>query len=244
MQADAPDAWQWEATAAHRVLVERDAAGARLLKESGPLARLRVRARVPQAPLGRIDFGVALARSQLDYDGRTQAGAALATTSRHVEAEAGLHWRPLAPQAWGEIALSLDALWFRRDIAATASAAGLRETSALWLPGIGWSGPRWQWAGVAFSPRARWRMSVDHRLAIDYGGLFDRSSLGGGRRQELTLGAQAAFASNWLLSLDWHGARQRASGIVPIYRAGALAGTVFQPRLAIDDVALTLARTF
>ncbi|MEJ6021598.1 hypothetical protein [Ramlibacter sp. PS4R-6] len=239
MLADAPDAWRWEATATHRVLVERDAAGARLLKESGPLARLRV-----TAPLGRIEWSAAFAHGRLDYDGRTQAGGLLATASRHTEAETGLRWRPLQPRAWGEAWVSLDALWFRRDIAATTAAAGLRETSVLWLAGVGWTGPAWQAAGWQLAPRAAWRTSIAHRLHIDYGGLFDPSSFRGGRRSDLSLGATAALASNWSLALDWRRSRQSASGVVAIHRSGAVAGTVFQPRLAIDDVALTLSRTF
>ena len=112
------------------------------------------------------------------------------------------------------------------------------------LPGLAWTGPRWQLARATVSPYARWRTSIDHRLRIDYGGLFDPSSLAGGRRQDVVLGATAVLDSNWALSLDWHAARQRTSGTVSIFRSGAVAGTVFQPRLVIDDYALTLSKKF
>lgn len=247
MLADAPDAsggWQWQVTAAHRSLVERDASGARLLKESGPLGKLRVTVPVAWAPMGRLDFSASLAYARLDYDGRTQAGAPLATTTHHHEGEAGVRWRPMQPRGWGEAWLSLDALWLRRDIAATAVAAGLRETSTMWLPGIGWTGPQWRIAGITLAPHARLRAGIGHRLNIDYGGLFDTSSFHAGRRDEVTVGAAAELASGWSLSLDWQHASQRASSAVPIYRSGVVAGTVYQPRIAIDDVALTVVKRF
>ena len=244
MIADAPDAWQWEATATHRTLVERDASGARLLKESGPLARLRITVPVPWAVPGRLDAAAGIAYGRLDYDGRTQSGAPLATITHHTEGEAGLRWRPVGMQPWGEPSLSLDALWFRRDIAQTAAAAGLRETSTMWLAGFGWKGPRWQIARWPLALHASWRTGVVHRLHIDYGGLFDDSSLRAGRRNEFSLGATVSLAANWSAALDWHRSRQAASGVVNIHRGGVVAGTVFQPRISIDDVALTLSKQF
>lgn len=241
---DPPDAWQWEAAAVHRTLVERDVSGARLLKETGPLGRLRVIGPWLSGPAGRVDFSAALAYARLDYDGRTQAGAPLATTSHHSEGEAGLRWHPMRGRDWGEVWLSVDALWFRRDIAATAAAAGLRETSTTWLPGIGWTGPRWQLGGVPVRLQARVRGSVDHRLQIDYGGLFDASSFRGGRRIETAIGATSQLNAQWSASIEWQHTRQRASGIVPLYRGGAVAGTVFQPRIAIDDVGISISRRF
>jgi hypothetical protein len=240
----APDAWQWEVTTTHRTLVERDAAGGRLLRESGPLAGLRVTVPVPWAPIGRIDATARLAYGRLDYDGRTQAGGPLATKVHHGEGEAGLRWRPLQMQPWGETYASVDALWFRRDIAATAAAAGLRETSTMWLAGVGWNAPQMQLAGRPLTVHAQWRTSVGHRLHIDYGRLFDESSLHAGRRSEFSLGASVPVASDWLLAIGWQRTRQAASGVVPIYRSGVAAGTVFQPRIDIDDVSLTLSRKF
>jgi hypothetical protein len=245
---DAPaaaGAWLLQATATHRTLIERDAAGARLLNESGALAGLRITAPVSWAnAFGRIDATASVAHGRLDYDGRTQAGGPLDTASRHTEGEAGLRWRPMQAHAWGEPWLSIDGLWFRRDIAATGAAAGLRETSTMWLAGIGWAAPQVHVAEIPVSLQARWRTSIDHRLHIDYGGLFDESSLAGGRRNEFSVTAAAQVTADWSLSLAWSRARQRTSNVAPIYRGGAAAGTVYQPRIAIDDVGLTLTRKF
>lgn len=246
MLADAPDAWQWEATAAHRALVERDRGGAKLLKEGGPLARLRITARPSWAPMGRIDFSAALAHARLHYDGRTQGGAPLATRARHDEAEIGVRWRPLQPYAWGEPAIALDGLRFRRAIAGTATVSGLTETSTLWMPGVAWTSPAWpvDRLGASLTLQARWRTSLHHHLQVDYGGLFDASSLSGGRRDEAALAARLSMPDGWSLALEWSRARQAQSASTVIFRRGIAAGTVLQPRIAIDDVGLTLSKPF
>lgn len=244
MLADAPGAWDVEAGIAHRTLVERDAAGARLLKESGPLARLRITARPSRSPAGRIEFTAALAQAQLDYAGRTQGGAALSTTSRHREIEAGLRWLPLAAGPWGEPSVTLDALRFARTIGATSSVHSLAETSLLWMPGVAWTTPAIVAQGVQWTFDARWRASVSHRLHVDYSGLFDPSSLRGGHRNEFALGARAQWPGGWSMSIEARRARQQASSSAAITSGGVPAGTVRQPRIAIDDVALAVRRQF
>lgn len=247
MLADAPaasGAWQWDVTAAHRTLVERDAAGQRLLRESGPLARLRVTARPSWAPVGRIEFSAALAHGRLAYDGRTQAGLPLATHSRHDEAEIGARWRPVAPFAWGEPSITFDALRFRREVEPTVSSGSITETSTLWMPGLRWTSPSWSAANANVALHAQWRASLRHALAVDYGGVFDPSSLHGGQRNELALGATAAMPGGWSLAIEWRRARQAQSEVVTLYRGGAVAGTVRQPYIAIDDVGLVLSKSF
>ena len=245
MLPEAPAAWHWEATAAHRTLVERDASGARLLRESGPVIGLRLGARPAWAAPARLEFSASLAQGQLDYDGRTQAGAPLGTRSRHGEGELGLRWRPAQPFAWGEPSLSLDVSRLQRRIAATPVTGALTETSTVWLPGVAWTSPSWAVTpGVALNFEARWRASAHHRLDVDYGGVFDRSALRGGRRDEFTVRATAALPSGWALALEGHQVRQAPSASVELLRGGALAGTVRQPRISIGDVGLKLSREF
>lgn len=244
MLADAPVAWEWHATAVHRSLVERDASGIRLLKESGPLLGLRVNARPTWELPGRIDVTLALLQGRLDYAGRTQNGAPLATRTKHEEGELGLRWRPAQTFTWGEPAVSVDVTRLRRNIAATPSVGSLVETSVVWLPGVAWTSPAWSVAGTPLTVYARWRSSVDHRLSVDYGGVFDESTLAGGRRDDLTLRATASLGAGWSLSLEGQRVRQAPSATVLLYRAGALVGNVRQPRLTIDDVGLKLSREF
>jgi hypothetical protein len=241
---DAPGALEAEASVVHRALVERDGSGSRLLKESGPLARLRVTAHTSWAPAGRLEVSAGVAHAQLDYAGHTQAGAPLSTTSRHDELEAGARWLPSAPWSWGEPAVTVDALRFRRAIAATASASALTETSTMVLPGLAWTSPSWNAGGAQWALRASWRTSVSHRLHVDYAGVLDASSLPGGRRNDLTLGATVAWPGGWSLSLEARRGRQQASAPTPLFSAGLPAGTVRQPRIALDDVMLALAKRF
>jgi hypothetical protein len=234
--------WEVTAVVAHRALVERGDIGERLLTEKGPMAGLRLTARPALAP--GVEFNASLAQARLDYEGRTQAGAALATTSRHEEAELGARWQPVPATAWGVPSLSLDAMHLRRAIAATASVGSLTEFSTFVMPGVGWSSPSIGTGGITWTGEARWRASVRHHLAVDYAGLFDASSLRGGRRDEAMLRLQAALPSGWRWSAEWRHARQAASGPAPLYRNGVSVGSVRQPLVAIDDLALSVSRSF
>jgi hypothetical protein len=228
----------------HRRLVERADNGAQLVTESGELLRVDGVARFSLARGGALRASAALAAGTLDYAGQTQAGVPLATDSSHRDIELGLAWRPFAPAAWGEGWLTLAALQQRRQIASTPQAQGLRETTALLLPGLRWSRPfdagGWRW-----EPSVALRASVWQRLDVDSGGTFDAVRLEGGRRRELVLALQGGRAgSPWHWGLTWSRARQDASAPQPLYRAGAPAGFVREPRVEIDDVSLRVTRDF
>lgn len=245
--AQGPDlAWSVGADLSHRRLVETSAAGARLVTESGPMARLRLDVQQGLAGGGAWGAGVALAGGDLDYEGVTQAGAPLDTRSRHRDAELSAFWQPWPAGDWGQAALTLRWLQQRRDIMPTATVGGLKETSSLWMPGLRYSTPVWA-AGAAL----RWQLEAEasvsarHRLRVDYGGVFDDSNIRGARRRELALRVHAfAAESPWRWTLEWTGSRQAASPAATLYRNGAAAGTVRQPRIAIDEVSLRLTRSF
>ncbi|AMO23008.1 hypothetical protein GCM10027034_45690 [Ramlibacter solisilvae] len=226
-----------------RTLTEHDAAGARLLRESGPLARLRAAAR-PAAPWSGLDVNAALTLAPLDYQGQTQSGAALSTDSRHRDLELGVGWRPLPASAWGEPALTLSWLDSRRAIAGTSQVGGLTETSSLWLPGLAWRSPVLALAFGRASMQLSWRASIAQRLQVDYGGAFDASSFTGGRREEVLLRLGLASSDAWRWALEWSRTRQAASAPATLYRNAVAVGTVRQPQLRIDDLSLSLTRIF
>lgn len=241
----APDvSWGVSAGALHRRLVERADDGSRLLTESGPMLRVGLDAEVRLANGGAVQAAFSVAGGRLDYEGRTQAGAPIATRTGHRDLAIELSWRPLAAASWGQGWLTLQGLQQRRQIASTATATGLHETSTLWMPGVRWSydgaaaGWRWQ-------PSVALRASVHHDLDIHYGGVYDPSDLDGGRRRELALGLTASPAgSPWEFSVQWTHTRQVASARQPIRRGGVAAGTVRQPRVEIDDFGVQVRRTF
>lgn len=236
--------WGISAGALHRRLVERADDGTRLVKESGPMLRLAFDAqwRLPNG--GALRAGAAIAGGTLDYDGQTQAGTPLRTETDHRDLELGAAWRPLPPQAWGQAWVVAGLLEQRRLIASTSAARGLEETSRLVLAGVRWShafdAGAWQWR-----PALELRTSLRHRLEVDSGGFFDTMDLRGGRRHEALLAVDASrAASPWSFGIAWTHARQSASPVQPLLRAGATIGTVFQPRITIDDLSVQVRRAF
>ena len=230
----------------HRKLIERSALGGNLLTETGPMAQAQLEVTRPAG--GAAIAGRAhLAAGDLDYDGRTQAGAPLTTTTRHFEGGLDLLWRPHEPAAWGEAWLTVGWLANRRLIRGTQVAGGLDELSSALLAGVRWRSP-------AFTPAAGWtgrveveaRGSVAHRLQVDYYGLL---LVDAGRRPQAVVDAAAAGrAGRFTLGNGSTGPllRQPASKAVPVSRNGVPLPltTVRQPELSTRDVALRVSRRF
>jgi hypothetical protein len=240
---------EWAATAGvrHRTLSEWSATGTRLLTEKGAMPRVQLSAQLTAPSWPALAFEAGLSGANLDYRGQTQSGVPLTTTSRHADLDLAAYWRPFPAAAWGEAWLGLGWLQARRDIASSPIAGGLDETSSLVLPGIRWRSPAFavpHTDNAKFQLEAQWRTSVRHRLEVDYLGVFDNSSFRGGRRSETVLGLSVTSAEVWRWSLEWSRSRQSASSSVALYRAGALVGSVSQPRVKIDDVSLSLTRRF
>lgn len=230
----------------HRRLVERTATGGTLLTESGPMGQLQLLALRTLSGGGAVAGRFSIAGGDLDYDGQTQAGAPLTTTTRQGEFAADLLWRPHEPAAWGEAWLTVGALVNRRAIYGTQTAGGLDELSAALMLGALWRSPSWAFSG-AWRARmeAEGRISAAHRLHVDYHGLLDSSHLEGARKRQLALRvALSAQNSPWEWTLEWSRLGQRASSSVPVYRGGVLFGTVHQPELSIRDVGVRLSRRF
>ena len=232
----------------HRKLVERAPSGARLLTEYGPLLHLQLEAERPLAEGRALALRGQFIGGELRYDGQTQAGVPLTTHTRHAEAGADLMWRPHAPAAWGEAWLTAGLLANRRAIRGTAAAGGLDEASTAALVGLRWRSP-------AFAPLARWnarveaeaRVSVWHRLDVDFFGVLDPTHFDGARKRLLTLRLLASPAdSPWQVGLEWTGLDQPISKAVGVSRGGVPlpSTTVRQPELSSRDITLRVGRSF
>ncbi|MGZ5196171.1 MAG: hypothetical protein ACXWJM_17675, partial [Ramlibacter sp.] len=189
----------------------------------------------------------ALAQGRLDYEGQNQGGVPLTSTTRHSEWEAGLHWRPAAASAWGEIWLGVEWLRQRRDIASTPVAGGLDETSTLVLPGVRWRSAGFSVPAVAalkFQLEAQWRTSARHRLSVDYLGAYDTSGFESGHRDEAALRLIASSGNGWRWTLGFDRVRQAASANAILRSGGAPVGSVREPAIRIDDLSLSVAREF
>ena len=236
--------WGVLAEVLNRRLVERTDTGMRLVEETGPLLRLGLDGRFDLANGGALQAKASLAAGTLDYEGRTQAGAALATDSRHRDFEAGLAWRPLTAAAWGEGWLVLRTLQQRRHIVSTATARGLKERSDLVMAGLRWS-HGFDAAGWRWQPALELSASARHQLQVEFGGFFDDATMRGGRRREAVLDLQvSAPSSPWSFGMAWSHSRQSASSAQTLSRNGATVGTVRHPRIGIDDLSLRVRRAF
>jgi hypothetical protein len=234
------------AAVVHRSLEEQNATGARLLTERGPMLQLRLGARHPVGAGGVIAAELLGAGGALDYDGQTQGGAPLQTQSDHWDVGGRLLWRPVAAQSWGEPWLVLDAFRNRRNIAGTGPVSGLSETSSAVLAGLRWQSPPHQ-VGSLWQVRLEVDalLSVRHRLDVDFQGLFDSTGLEGGRQRRTAVRLVGTTVhSPWDWTLEWSHLNQSVSPAAPLTRRSVVAGTVRQPRLTTDDVALRVTRRF
>ncbi|GAC1532060.1 MAG: hypothetical protein NVS2B4_11750 [Ramlibacter sp.] len=231
---------------AHRTLTERSQNGDALLTERGWLPQARVSLRKEIAGGGAVAAMAGLAGADLNYRGQTQAGAPLSTTTRQTEWTVDGLWRPVAPAQWGQAWLSGHWLGNRRAIESTPTAGGLDETSQALLLGARWTGPDFATvAGWQSHLEADARISVGHRLGVDYRGLLDASTLTGARKHQWSLRLiGGGVASPWGWEVEAARLAQAASQAVPVYRGGALFGTVRQPALTIEDVTLRISRRF
>lgn len=242
-----PAAPFWASAAVfHRHLEEESATGDRLLTETGPMLQLRFGAQQPLAAGGAIAAEAMVAAGALGYDGQTQSGRPLRSTTRHRDAGARLMWRPVPAQSWGEPWFVLGLHHNLRNIIGTATASGLRESSSAVLAGV-----RWQSAPHPVAPGWNLRLELEamisarHRLDVDFRGLYDATRLDGGRQRRATVRlVGAATQSPWDWTVEWSHLNQAVSPSSPLRRGGVAVGTVRQPRLTIDDMALRVTRRF
>jgi len=229
----------------HRTLTERSATGATLLTERGWLPQVRGSMGRTLSSGGALAGSLALSGGDIDYHGQTQAGTPLSTTTRQTELAADVLWRPVAPAPWGQAWLTGQVLANRRSIESTPVAGGLDETSTALLVGARWASPSFAAATWQAHVEADARVSVWHRLEVDYRGLLDASDFEGARKHQWALRLVGAKAeSPWGWELEAARLTQGASDAVSVFRAGALFGTVRQPALTIEDLTLRISRRF
>jgi hypothetical protein len=230
--------------------------GTTLLTEKGPVGVLQLEGTKPFAGGGAASVRFTALGGDIDYYGRTQppANIPLNSRSRHLESGLDLLVRPHATMAWGEAWLSLGWLGNRRDIRSTPIATGLLEDSSSVWAGLQWRGPRLPAvAGWQVRPDVEGRMSVWHRIDVDFRGArdpltlrpLDSTSFEGARRRQLVLRLVGSRAeSPWSWAVEWSRITQGSSGSVPLTAGGVVIGTVRQPELSIEDVGLRVSRRF
>jgi hypothetical protein len=221
---------------------EYDLAGQQLVREDGWLPGAGLRAAYRHGSLGLFG-GADWFQGDLDYRGRTQAGAAALSTSSTRLASARLG----ASYALGSyhVLAALETERWQRDIIGTAAGAGLQESyrSQRLLLGAGTS---WQPAAGAISAEAAFILAAPERMRIGFSGLFDPVSLdtrrGHGLRLEAAIRPTRAPHLELQARADWLSVPR--SGTAALTANGAFRGTVTQPEHARKAFTLELAYLF
>jgi hypothetical protein len=212
----------------HAVHDEFDAAGHRLVRESGWLPGITLQAAYTAGAL-TWRGGAEAYRGDLDYDGRTQAGvSATSTTSTTL---ATIHAGAAYAFAGGMSVLALvEADRWRRDIAGTAAAAGLQESyrSTRLLAGVART---WHPSAGRLTAEAGLFRSTPERMRVAFSGHYDPARFDGGRVRGLRLGLALHPAQvPWLeLRTRYDHASTPRSGAVPLTADGQFRGTITQP---------------
>jgi hypothetical protein len=213
----------------------------------------------------RIDIDIEQARSTLAYQGLTQVGVPLATTTQWRQDSIGMQGRRLwnlgRPQADGsgagtwqaEAQLGLRSRSALRAIQPTAFTTLLQEQldSTEWLAGAALH-VRSVIAGQRWGARAEWRVArpLAQRLAVEAPGSFERVALHPAARSGQRKSLQLAWYSGSAWSLHWtwntETLRPGASQAVFAFRNGFPVGQITFPgseqRLAGHTLGLSWAR--
>jgi hypothetical protein len=241
-----PASAEWQgsigAGARRAIHTEVDLAGQQLVREDGWLPGLSLGAACRQDKL-TWSGGVDWYRGDLDYRGRTQAGAAAASTTATRLASARLGAAYALGDFYALTVLEID--HWQRDIVGTAAAAGLQESyrsRRLLLGG----GVNWQPAAGAVSADAALVLAAPEHMRIGFSGLFDPVSLDTRRGRGLRLAAalRPAWASSLQLQAGADWLKVPRSGAAALTVNGAFRGTVTQPEHTRKALTLELATVF
>jgi hypothetical protein len=236
--------WQGSIGAGARSAVhtEYGPAGQQLVREDGwlPGASLGVGYRS-----GNLTWsgGVDWYQGDIDYRGRTQAGAGASSTTSTTLASARLG-AACAFDSWA-VHTTVEIDRWRRDILGTAAGAGLQERYRSLRLLLG-AGKTWRPAAGAVSADAAFVLAAPERMHIGFSGLFDPVSLDTRRGRGLRLAAAIRPARASSLELrgraDW--LKVPRSAAAALNANGAFQGTVTQPEHVRQALTLELAYLF
>jgi hypothetical protein len=237
--------WQGKAGLGARAVAhtEYDAAGRRLVRESGWLPGLALDAAYRS---GKLSWSGAAEwyRADIAYRGQTQTGVGAESTTATTLASVRLG--AIYALDWDvSITAALEADVWRRDIHGTGAALGLQERyrSERFILGIG---KAWHPATGVVTADLSALFSTPERMRVGFSGLLDTASLETRHARGLRLGAslRPSFAPALEVrgSYDW--IRIGRSGDVPVTRNGQFAGTVAQPEHVRQGLTLTVSRLF
>jgi hypothetical protein len=241
-----PASAQWQgsigAGARRATHTEYGLAGQQLVREEGWLPGASLRAGYRSGSVtwsGGVDWYL----GDIDYRGRTQAGAGVmsTTSTRLASVRLGAAY---AFENWAIQAAAETDRW-RRDILGTAAGAGLQERYRSTRLLLG-AGTAWHPAAGAISADAAFILAAPERMHIGFSGLFDPVSLDTRRGRGLRL--EAAIRPAWASYLQLRGRadwlKVPRSAAAALSATGAFQGTVTQPEHVRQALTLELAYLF
>lgn len=222
---------------------EYDTGDSRLVRESGWLPGLVLQAGYTA---GNITWlaGLEGYRGTIDYRGRTQAGAGAASTTATGLATARIG-ASYALRRGLSVLAAVEAERWRRDIRATAGAAGLQETYRTRRLVLGAS-QTWQQALGAVALDGAAVLAAPERLQVGFSGLLDPAALTTRRGHGARLGVllRPAFAPRLAVRAQYDWSRTPRSADAPLTANGQLVGAVAQPEHVRQAWTLALSAMF
>lgn len=222
---------------------EYDAAGRRLVRETGWLPGVALQAAYTTGPL-TWRAGADWYLGDIGYGGRTQAGVpASSTTSTTLAAVAvGAAWALASDVA---LLAAVEADRWQRDIAGTASATGLQESyrSTRLYAGAARTG---RFAAGTLAAEASLFTSAPERMRVGFSGRFDPAVFDGARAHGLRLGlALRPAQAPWLeVRARFDQATTPRSGDVPLTANGQYRGSIAQPEHTRQAMTVTVSAIY
>ncbi|MGI9286115.1 MAG: hypothetical protein ACR2P1_12060 [Pseudomonadales bacterium] len=183
-----------------------------------------------------VEADVAWFANDVDYDGQTQNGVPVNTTTDQVVVNsAALFGRYFQKHNKFQHALvvGLGYRYWQRDINSTRTALGVLETYTWWYGQLGWRGVYQPTSRSSWLAETKLVRPFAAEIEIDFRNDFDNTSLGLGEENglQLNLTYQFKLAKNWRLDVEgfytaWDIGRSREA---TLRQNGVAIGKVFEP---------------
>ncbi len=215
--------------------------GDRLLKESG--LRLRVGLGVPIVKTGdfAFDYHGSLYTGSVDYDGGTQSGLAVHSTTDYLgmSHEISATYLGFGGTIGPMVALGNDS--WNRDLASTSNAVGYEEDYSAWYVRLGAVGTRDKFSWKA---GLKWPIDVKEKAKLSQVGFDNDLTLKPKGLTSLYASVSYAFDRSWSASIGYEGTRFGESDPEPVYLGGSLIGYAYQPKSNMDVLYFRVAKRF
>lgn len=198
-----------------------------------------------------LEADIAWFANEVDYDGQTQNGAPVNTTTDEIIANgAVLYGRYFQSRKTFQHAVvaGLGYRYWQRDINSTRAALGVLENYTWWYGQLGWRGVYQFTARSSWLAEAKLLRPFAAEIDINFRNDFDDASLALGEENglQLNLTYQLRLAKNWRLDVAgfytaWDIGRSREA---TLRRNGVAIGRVFEPESETRSLGLRISGTY